>query len=53
MVQTHLFCKSGILLDSVTFQGLYQACDFMILYIMYVPAFLLSHLIFLIFDQVA
>ena len=53
MVQAHLYCKSGILLDSVTFQGLYQACDFIIFCIMYVPAFLLSHLIFLTFAQVA
>lgn len=34
VVQAHLYCKSGILLDSLTFQGLNQACDFIILYIM-------------------
>lgn len=45
--------QSEKLLDYVTFQGLYQAYDFMILYITYLPAFPLSHLIFPAFAQEA
>lgn len=45
--------EPGKLLDYVTFQGFYQAHDFIMLYIMHLTVFPLSQLIFPTFVQVA
>lgn len=48
MVQAYPCRQPGKLLDDVAFQGLYQARDFIIFYIMHLTAFPLTpHLVFL------
>lgn len=47
MVQAYPCRQPGKLLDDVVFQGLYEARDFIIFYIMHLTAFPLTQLIFL------